>query len=297
MKNLFLILFIFSATILTGCNREHIDDGVHDIVVFFTTEGIALKSTATPEEKDIMEVILFGVDGDGNFIQHYLVTQSQLSAPEDIVLTKVSRKVKTFYAIANPSVDMKEAVTNSELNATYLNSMTNNFSTHPSSPFLMSGTENIKNYSVHIDFVRTVARVEITALNELEIITVTVENTPNTGYVFTQSPFSIPSSTRVAYENINPISPSHARIYIAENIAANPAKITLSGEFEGLPVSYSFFLKQNDKDIDIVRNRNYKVEITPALEGTGGFTINIPDWTDVDMGEIEIPDEELNQQP
>ena len=172
MKNIVLFL-VFCAVVLSGCTREQIDtEGEHDVVIFFTAESAPIastvKSTATPEERAVEEILLFGVDNDGGFWQDFVISQAELANVESsgVVLPLVSRKVKKFYAIANPQDAMKTAIsaakTGETLNAAFLEGLICDFSAYPQSPFVMSGTGTVTGYAAKIDLVRTIARIELT---------------------------------------------------------------------------------------------------------------------------------------
>ena len=177
MKKVFLS-FAFIALIFTGCKKEPNEiSGYDQVVIFFVPQASLLKSEATGSEKSIQKITLFGVDGQ-NIIEKYPVINTPSLDGEPLT---ISRRVTSIYAIANIDVNVATLSTVSDLT-----NLTNNFTSAPVTPFLMSGIATNLNRStkiVSIDLVRAVAKVEIIG-NEFVIETVTVKNTPSQGYVF-----------------------------------------------------------------------------------------------------------------
>ena len=306
MKNIVLFL-VFFAVVFSGCTREQIDtEGKHDVVIFFTAESAppsSLKSTteANADERAIEEILLFGVDNDGVFWQDFVITQAQLTNAEAgaVVLPQVSRKVKKFLAIANPqpamSTAIEEAIADETLSAAYLEDLICDFSDYPQSPFVMSGTGTVTGYAAKIDLIRIVARIELIVAEGYDIVinSVTVK-TRDKGFVFPKEPFAVPTATMETFGDRAPVANgASAILYVAENNVNIPAELTeftVKGLLETKPVTYLFSLKQGNNNLAIMRNKNYKVIITPVTHADGGFTIEIPDWEDVKIDDQVIPD-------
>jgi len=213
--------------------------------------GTLLKSAATTEEDLITKIILFGVD-DQKVVQTFLLNPSSSGTP----LT-ISRKVKSLYAIANPSDSIQSATPSTLAD---LMSLTDDFTTAPVSPFLMSGKEEIPiaSASVNIKLVRAIAKIEIKVIdNDFVFESLTVQNTPDKGYVFSSNPLSIPTHKKVFY------LPSTEKIlYVPENSSQNPTtEFVVTGKFQGQQITHTFTLKKEKVGINIERNNCYQVDI------------------------------------
>ena len=290
MKKIVLLLII-SVFILTGCEHEQMLGSEDDrlVSISFSTRSLSsslLKSTVSPEEESIVKMILFGVDDLGNVVQTIIPPLPE--PPLTAVQVTISRKVKSLYAIANPSADIeaKNPITVSDLI-----DMTGDFSEAPQSPFLMSGKEDVNGYNINIivELVRTVAKIEIIGKNEFLISSVTVSNTPDKGYVFKKETLSMPTpDNRVTYSSVISATPT---LYVTENSALNPVEFVITGEFQGKLANYTIVLKSGGSTIDIVRNTHYQVNITPITESECSISINIPGWKD------EITDTQVIPRP
>jgi len=286
MKNsIIILLFAFFLFNLTGCNKyDPVDSEEYQkVVIFVSTQSLSslLKSTtvANNDEKFVGELLLFGVDNE-KVEQRELITIGAGDIDDNGIISVeliLKRKIKTLYAVANPTTDLKNADLLLQP-VTALTNMTVSFGVMPGRPFLMSGTGTVNSYSATIELFRAVAKVEIESLdNDLKIISVTAKNTPNQGYVFERK--SLTSIPGVPINYNNPVS-SPNPIYVAENIASNPTNFELVGEYKKQPVNYTIVLKKNDDNIPIQRNKHYKVGIKPLTESQGIISLSIPDWED-----------------
>lgn len=293
--------------ILAGCSRNEPavePDGDRQVVIFFkeSKSASSLKSAGTEEEDALEKVILYGIDGLGVII--FTDTIDHPSPAGDEVT--MSRMVETLYAIANPSNDLETVLESVELsdNVSDLTTLVNDFSDAPESPFLMGGKGAVppSGFSVTVNLVRAVAKIEIIALNEFEITTVTVLNTSTKGYVFEQSTFSLPSS--LDRDDYAPVPPTSATmdttiLYVAESPKENPVEFEVTGVFTGVgdlygkTATFSIILQQDGVDIDIVRNTRYRVRITPITEWKYDIEFFIVPWNEVEADIVEIPDEDF----
>ena len=255
-NSIIVLLFAFSHFIMTGCKHDPNDDPEPDclVEVSFTAKplsGSLLKSAANPSEDLIGKIILFGVNEQNEVVQTFPVLLNPPLFGKTLV---ISRKVKSLYAIANPTPAMEAATLSS---VSDLISMIGNFTNAPQSPFLMSGKSNVSGNSVNIELIRTVAKIDIIGKNGFLITTVTVMNTAAKGYVFNRETLSIPTSGITTY-SYSGNSPS---IYIAENSKLNPVQFVVTGQFQGKQESHTFTLTSGGQNIDIVRNTSYLVSI------------------------------------
>ena len=294
------LLFVLGIFLLSGCNQEIIyHEGERDVIIFFTAKSLSaslLKSDASEDEKYFEDILVFGIDETDNVVQTFIPILDGLSLSDRIVLENVSKNVKSFYAIANPSEDMKEMPY--PTNVLDLLDMTCDFSTLPTSPFIMSGIGNIiSGYVTQIELVRIVAKIEITALNDLEIETITVNNISDKGYVFKMGALSIPENSMTVYHEIAPFTPTRAIFYVTENSMDTPAKFVITGKFDGKQVEYEFEFTRNGDNINIERNKHYRVDVTPITQSEGKITITIPDWEDVAADGKIIPKPEIQENP
>ena len=282
-------MIVLGFYIFTGCNQEFFAfEEERDIFIFFSYNSFSsslLKSTASEDEKTINEIIVYGVDAEDKVV--HVHTFYPINEPIDAVtLSSVSRKVKWLYAIANPSDDIKDAPT--PLSVDDLMDLYCIFTSEPQSPFVMSGKGPVSDYTAQIDLVRTVAKIEINAINDLQITKITVD-APEKGYVFKTEEAT---TERVIFEkNYESLPATTVTIYVAENISSvTPTHFTINGLLEGKDVEYSFEFKRDDEQpIEIKRNRHYKVGVTPVTHSTGNFTITIPEWENVISDKQKIP--------
>ena len=247
-----------------GCEREHSEKGQSNVVIYFTTQSLSaslLKMAATEEEEAITKVILYAVDEEDDIIQTHTIDNPSLNG---IPLT-IPTEVKWFYAIANPSIELEEETPE---NVADLLDLTESFTTAPLSPFMMSGIGEVSSISVIIPLVRSIARVDIIGKNGFHIDSVKVIGTPNKGYVFKrESLLSLPASAdTVSYAAVERTNSDTITLYVAENIASNPTKFIVSGEYENLQTCDTILIKYEGYTVDIMRNTCYQLGVTPVSE-------------------------------
>jgi len=251
------IQFLLAACIffsLTGCERDPHDEPEHTVSINFTV-GSMLKSTATPAENAVDEILLFTLDSDNKVVKHPII---QLSGAE---LT-ISKKVKWFYAIANPTTTLKNQ---NPASVTDLEDLTWDFQTAltPTSKFPMSGKQEYSGTkSISIELVRLVAKINITTSDTKFTDISLAVTTPRYGYIFARTPLSVPNaSTRVTYNFSNFNSP----VYVAENVGtSNLTRFVVNGKYEGNAINpaLDFNLREGTQGINIVRNTCYEVPIS-----------------------------------
>ena len=284
MKRLVFLLAL-GAFILAGCEKvPHYTDDDFRVSITFSTQSLSsslLKSTENTSENSIEKVMLFGMDKLGNVVQSF-------PARTDLSLSgfslNVSRKVKFLYAIANPSedIEMENPKTVSDLM-----NMICDLSKAPVSPFIMGGIEEISSTIIDIKLFRTVAKVEFTGINGFQISSVTVQNTPDRGFVFKKDTLSTPRpNTRVTYSAVHSVAPT---VYISENSSSNHTQFVVKGSFNNKQAEYTIVLKCKGININIARNANYQVNITPVTESECDISIAIPLWEDVIADHQTIP--------
>jgi len=247
------------------------------VLIYFSTPTLStsiLKTTANDDEKLINEVMLYGFDDQGAFVEKYLEEDISASGIKRVI----KRDIKTFYAIANPGSSIKEIPQEYVSNVSKLMKLTADFTCVTQQNILMSGKGDVSKYSANIPLVRAVAKVEFLSYpdDDFLIESASVKSAPDKGYVFKQDELSVPvDATMVPYESVSSTQP----IYVAENSTSKPTQFVVSGTFEGKPASYSFELKdKGGQNIDIRRNTHYKVYIKPIDEKEGSITVTIPDW-------------------
>ena len=254
-----MLLFTCSLFIMVGCEHDPEDDPEQDclVQVSFSTQSLSgslLKSTGSQEENLISKVILFGVNDQGVVIhtfQNLTASGAQLT---------ISRKVKTLYAIANPAETMTNAA-----NVSDLMNMTVDFTTAPKSPFVMSCIKEVNistTTNINLDFVRTVAKINVTGTVDFQITKVVVSNVTSKAYVFSRTPFSVPSSNKSTYT----FTGSNPSFYIAENSKSSPVQLAVTGIFQGEEDNYNFNLTSGNGNIDIIRNTSYQVNVRVEYE-------------------------------
>jgi len=278
MKKGILSLSII-AFIIAGCNEKPDFEPYRDVDICFTVDSVPnslLKLAASSTEKAITKIILLGVEG-----QNVRKLHETTGNPGSIKLT-ISKTITALYAIANPSPTLETAIPSTLTN---LNNLTNTFgNSMPQPNFLMSGSVTLSSgvTSISINLVRVVARVDIRGANGFVISSVTVQNTPSQGYVFSKTPFVVPSGVA----NYNAVSTSATpTLYVTENTntnATNSTKFLVSGRLNsGSTTQYTVELKSNGQYINIVRNSYYLVTITPKTEIEYTIQVTIPEWSDV----------------
>ena len=243
------LLFSFSLFVMAGCEDDPEPVTVSFSIMSMTGEDL-LKS-ATIAENLITKIILFGVNAQGTVITNIPAFTGVSLSGTHHNLSSLSKNVTSLYAIANPSVAMEEA---NPLNVTDLMAMTGDFSIAPQSPFLMSCISEVNSTNINLEFVRTVAKVNIIGLPGFVIDSIRVMNTPSAGYVFDRGAFSVPTSSRISYSY--PVG--NPSIYIAESSLQNPVQFLVKGKFHYVPDSLIYTLKDEGQIIDIVRNNYYQ---------------------------------------
>ena len=287
-----VISFAFIALVFAGCSKNpNIDlEGDRDIVIHFTPQASVLKSSiGLPAESTISSITVYGVESAGNADKLFDLTALPPSGHPYTLL----RKYTSLYAIANNgSLTIPAGATT----RTALEALTGSFASAPASPFLMSGTISVADKSVTtvtIELVRAVAKVEINA-QDFVIQSVTVQSTPNMGYVFGKSPFAIPSGgsfAKVNYPLVN-YSSSNNIFYVAENVGATtPTQFLVTGTYLGKTANYTFSLTKGGTKVDILRNTHYVVKVTAITQDDFIINVTIKQWDDVnDLDEVVIPD-------
>ena len=277
--NRLVILCIFFTFIFSGCNKktEHpeIDRNVFVSFSIKSFSDAAVKTKASAEEEAVDQVLLFAVNEKGDVVGKYPFKLNLLS--DNIQLT-VSSEVKLLYAVANPSDQLKVADPSTLLD---LLALTKDFSNAPVSPLIMSGLIGINSGNqFNIELTRAVAKIVISGEGGFLFQSVTVKNTPVKGFVFMQKTFTIPSSDRVVYSEI-----SNSTVYVAENSATSSTATTLTvtGSFNGHPVSVDIDFTVNNTLVPIERNKCYLVNLEATPGHDYDFSIEIVDWDEVDV--------------
>jgi len=298
-KAVLVALVLFN---LAGCKKEPTvgTDEDRQVIVFFSTQSVSasfLKGTpptpATGAETLIEEIILFGVDASDNVIQTVLINDPDFTGQE----IDAFRNTVKFYAIANPSEDMKNKAIFDPATIADFEELYADFSTAPESPFLMSGTGDVEitsegdRYAL-ITLIRAIAKIEIAGIEGFDLESVTVINTPELGYVFEGGTLVPNSANMTEYPTANSVVDNKITVYVAENSMDNPTQFIVNGTYEGQTISYNLVLKLANNPIDIKRNTYYQVVITGDPEKIGSVRINIPEWDDVETEDQEFPDSE-----
>lgn len=302
MKKLVFSLFV-CGFILAGCKNEPVvaPDGDRQIVVFFSAPSVSaslLKATGDVDET-ISKVILFGVDGtdtDVVAIDDPILEDTDLEDALDAgTVITLSKRIKTLYAIANPSDDLETYLeTASILTLTDLLALTDDFSDEPDpSNLLMSGKGTVTDKSAKIDLLRAVAKVVIVGLNEFDITSVQVMNTPDNGYVFEQETFSIPDPLSTTdYDEVEFTDPDDEKIFYVAESELPGTEFVVTGSFNGKEATYTIkTLNKGATFYNLVRNRCYTVGLSPLTEDEVLVTIEITDWIPVEVDEQYIPDD------
>ena len=256
-----VLLFTCSLFIMVGCEHDQEIDPEQDhlVQISFSAQplsGSLLKSTGSQEENLISKVILFGVNEQG------VVIHTFPNLPASGTQLIISRKVKTLYAIANPT----DALANADpANVSGLMDMTIDFANAPKSPFVMSCIKEVNistTANINLEFVRTVAKINVTGTVDFQITKVVVSNVTSKAYVFSRNTFSVPSSTKATYSD----NGSNPVIYIAENSKSSPVKVTVTGVFQEEAGDYDFTITSGKSNIDIIRNTSYQVNVRVEYE-------------------------------
>ena len=284
-----LLLYLFVIIYLTGCKQIDNSDQYHQVMIKFDTKLLSGSSPASSTENLVSKVMFFGVNDQNNVVQ--TIPAMDIQSLSGISLG-ILRKVKTLFAIANPTESLEKADPQTVLD---IMNLTCDFTTAPVSPFVMSGKGDIKDLEVKIDLIRAVAKIEITGIDGFEIEKVDVA-TPGKGYVFVQEKLSVPFTAGEAkYSAINSTKSPTLTLYIGESAAQKPAIFKLNGTYDGKPATYSFSLMSGGKTIDIVRNTHYHVDIKSITKDACTISINVVDWSDpVETEEHTIPENAFN---
>ena len=263
-----ILLFAFSLFTMVGCEHELKDDPNPErlVTISFTAKsmsGSLLKSAASPAEDLIEKIILFSVDRN-DAVENYTIINNPTFSDSSLI---ISQKVKSFYAIANPSAELETAIENSPPDdVSDLMNLVDDFTNAPQSPFLMSCMKEIDKDNINLEFIRAVAKIDITNIDGFQIESVTVNSTPNKGFAFNSTSVSVPASASMtSYSTITSTTPT---LYVAENSNASPTQFVITGKFQGKQEAYIFSLKSGGSDISIKRNTCYQVSI--------GFEYEVP---------------------
>ena len=169
MKNKIIIgIITFCIFSFAGCKQDIIVDTEGDRMVMVSVSS-SLK--ALTEEEAITELLLYTVDNVGVVLGQQIVT-----SPSSEFSVIASRFADQFYAIANPTTDLKNERPSKVED---LAGMIADFSNAPVSPLLMSGKGNISGNKAEIDLIRSVAKIEISGNSDFTIGSVTVLDTPD----------------------------------------------------------------------------------------------------------------------
>jgi len=249
-----LFLFAFSLYYLVGCRLDPTDEPEPDrvVVLNFTARplsGSLLKAKATDEEDFIENILLYGVNNKDTVVYTYSISTNQSLSGISLV---IPRKVKSLYAIANPTSDIEEK---EPLSVSDLMDLICDYSEAPQSPFLMSGMAEISAI-INLELVRAIAKIEI-AGDDFIIESVTVINTPAKGYIFSRKPLSVPTFDRITYSYSG-----NSAIYIAESNGQNPISLFVRGYYHGIFTAYTIVITDGGVPVDIARNTYYPVNIS-----------------------------------
>ena len=279
---------------LAGCGDDKIitpEEGYHNVLVSFSASPLSssLKSSGSIEESLISKLILYGVDENNMLVQDF--REEKINPSMKGIELSIPIEVTTLYAIANPTAGFESSTI-----STYsdLINCIGSFTVAPITPILMSGKGVINDSEANIELIRSVAKIKVEAINEFEIESVVVKNTPNQGYVFIHdTPDAPAASARVNYEAKKTSSSTNNSIivYVAENSKLHPTELVVTGKYLDQQATYTIVLKNNDLPIDIVRNTFYTVRITALSDFECTFKIEIPEWTEIETDSHEIPDE------
>ena len=276
-----VFVYVLCGLVLAGCDdKVNAPENDDDVLVYISTNPLSeVKSAATADEDMISRLILYGVDDKNMVVDTFSISQPSLEG----VRLSISKTIKSLYAIANPSAVIQSAIPPS---LSDLLNLTGDFTDAPQSPFLMGGKGDVVGSTADIELVRAVAKIEVSALNEFEIESVAVQNTPDKGYVFKKETIAAPTSGRVSY----PANTTNSIVYVAENSKSSPTKLLVIGTYLGKRANYTIELTSGGKAIDIVRNTYYKVGVSAVTDVDCTFTITIPEWEDKKTDDHVIPD-------
>jgi uncharacterized protein (UPF0333 family) len=301
MKKVILLLVVCTY-VFVGCRKDPkvTPEMDRQVAVVFSARSISksvLKSAGTSDENYIGKVLLFGADAQGSILEKY----DPILNPSSPVQLAISRDVTMLYAIANPSTALEtDAAAVSTVSA--LTALTGDFSNAPGRPFLMGGSASASSHTVNVELIRAVAKISITGQDDFQIVTATVEGTPDKGYAFSQSSLLIPGDANsVDYPTVNavgnPEQPQQPAVlpalYVAENTATTPTEFTVTGEYRNKEATYTFSLRNAGGAIDIERNKHYLVTLKPGFNGVT-VEFEVVEWDDENIDEYEIPEEDFD---
>ena len=259
---------------LLGCNPNINPEQHRQVMIFFSARSSSvslLKSTANDAENIIAKIKLFGVDDQGKIVESFPVMDNPSSTGLKLTIPKY---ITSFYAIANPCAILETSV---PANISDVMALTGDFTNAPQSPFLMGGRADVKEYSVNIELVRSVAKIMVSGEDGFEIQSVTVKNTPAKGFVFAQSALTTPSTDRVDYPETDA-----ATIYVAENSRQSPTTLTVNGAFNGKLYEVNVNFEMNGKHVDVIRNTSYSIVIGSIAQDYY-IKVSIRDWDDQEI--------------
>jgi hypothetical protein len=248
-KKSLLWLLAFAWLVVAGCRREPAPE--RTITVSFQV-GSLLKSTATTEEDQITDILLFGADAQG------AVQITQSIPPSGGQLT-IPGTVTALYAIANPTdaLEAENPTTVADLQA-----LTAGYPAAPAAPFPMSGMATVSGGAVGITLVRCVAKVELTGNANFQMESVTV-HTASTGYVFAPAAWAVPTASTWVDHTYTCEDAAPVVIYLAEHESNAPATFTVTGRLLDQPAHLQlittdpFSITENNHPVDIKRNTSY----------------------------------------
>jgi len=285
MKKIVLSLVIGSF-VLAGCKHTSNDEPEFERQVTIqctvnSTFSSYLKSTH-PEDVVIDEVILYGVDNTGAVITIFdAVDVAEITSSTGTTI-RMSSKITTIYAVANPTVDMDS----DPKTVDDLTSMTCNYTGMPVTSFVMSGSKAVSS-NIVIDLERAIAKIEVKGedLSGFVVTAVTVKNTPTKGYVFPQTPLDVSSFSKTSYV-VTPYSP----LYVAENTIASPTTLTVTGTYETETYNVNVDFKVSGALVPIERNKCYLVTIVPNPDPGQEYNVKVQiiPWIEVDIDPQEF---------
>lgn len=290
MKSI-VLLCVLCGFFLVGCGEKEkpsVDGDDQDVLISFSTnamptdvmQNMVLKSTKSTDENLISMIILFGLDDKGMVVKALPISNPTLTG---ITIT-MPIEVKTLYAVANPTPGIEGALIPTLAN---LLNLTGDYTSAPQSPFLLSGKGDIVGSNATIRLDRAIVKIEVVSLNELQIKSVTVKNTPNRIYIFKKETTTPPSSIRVIY----PANTTNSIVYVAECSKDNPVELEVTGTYLGKTVSNTIILTKGGSPIDAVRNTCYRVGVSATSEPEWTYTITITDWDEENADRYVIPSE------
>ncbi len=276
MKKIFLpiTLCFFIGIFGTSCQKNQ-DDIIHatqDVTFNFSSKAmsdIRTRSAASAEESTLEDITLYALSSDGKIVQTL-----QIEDPAQPTTLAIESRVTNVYALANVE-------TNNLLSVADLQALTFDASSMPASPFVFSAHSTLYGSSMNIELIRAIAKVEILGKNGFQVNSITVKNTPNKGFI-TSSQQNVPAdAVMVDYSKY-----SGTAVYVAESNASEPVKFFVEGMLNGQTTAYTFDLKIDGKNINIMRNTCYQIEVSPISDTECEINVVIPEWND-ETGDIQ----------